>query len=100
MSESEQEEQVLRVQMKEQHFRKQNLLDQIPQMAISYQQYASRLVAMMGFIRFQHLGYQEDMQNRLSVLQADGKTEDEIFEIYAKEYAQKVEGKKIQETNV
>ena len=92
MSESEQEEQVLRVQMKEQQFRKQDQLDQITQMAISYQQYESRLVAMMGYIRFQHLNDLEESQTRMSMLKADGKSEDEIFEVFAREFAQKVEG--------
>ncbi|XP_071784125.1 uncharacterized protein [Asterias amurensis] len=92
MSEGEQQEQVLRVQMKEHHLRRTKDLEQIQRLVISYQHYDSRLVAMMGCLRSEFERQAMDHQSKVAMLQADGKTEDEIYEIFANENAQKVQG--------
>ena len=92
MSEGEQQEQVLRVQMKEHHLRRTKDLEQIQRLVISYQHYDSRLVAMMGCLRSEFERQAMDHQSKVAMLQADGKTEDEIYEIFSNENAQKVQG--------
>ncbi|XP_038068700.1 trichohyalin-like isoform X2 [Patiria miniata] len=92
MSEGEQQEQVLRVQMKEHRLRRSNDLDQIARLVVAYQHYDSRLVAMMGWLRSEFERRSMDHQSKVAVLRDEGKTEDQIYEIFANEYAQTVQG--------
>ena len=93
MSDGEQQEQVLRVQMKEHQLRRANDSDQISHLVISYQHYDSRLEAMMGCLRSEFERQSMDHQSKVAVLLNEGKTEDQIYEIFANEYAQRVQGK-------
>ncbi|XP_022097553.1 trichohyalin-like isoform X2 [Acanthaster planci] len=92
MSEGEQQEQVLRVQMKEHQLRRSSDLDQISRLVISYQHYDSRLEAMIGCLRSEFERQSMDHQSKVAVLLNEGKTEDQIYEIFANEYAQRVQG--------
>eukprot|EP00057_Strongylocentrotus_purpuratus_P011445 XP_011665919.1 PREDICTED: trichohyalin isoform X2 [Strongylocentrotus purpuratus] len=93
MRESEHEEQVLRVKTKEAEYRVKGDFEKITQLSVSYQLYPSTLISMMGYERLAHLKYLKELQDREKKMKADGKTSDEMYQVFVEEHMQKMQGR-------
>lgn len=92
MPESEREEQVLKIKTKHQQLIAQNEEHKVAQLSIGYQNYSSRLVAMMGYHREEQLQFMQDTQEKRGTLRADGKSEEEIVDTLTVDYSKLMEG--------
>ncbi|XP_041457735.1 trichohyalin-like isoform X3 [Lytechinus variegatus] len=93
MRESEHEEQVLRVKTKETEYRVKGDFEKITQLSVSYQLYNSTLISMMGYERLAHLKYLKELQDKEKKMKLDGKTSDEIYQVFSEEHMQKIQGR-------
>ncbi|PIK40892.1 putative trichohyalin isoform X4 [Apostichopus japonicus] len=92
MPESEREEQVLKIKTKHQQLIAQKEEHKVAQLSIGYQNYSSRLVAMMGYHREEQLQFMQDTQEKRGTLRADGKSEEKIVDTLTVDYSKLMEG--------
>ncbi|KAJ8047726.1 hypothetical protein HOLleu_06793 [Holothuria leucospilota] len=92
MSESEREEQVLKVKTKLKQLIEQNEVKKVSDLSISYQNYSSHLLAMMGYHREEQIQFMQDTKEKTGMLRADGKSEEEIMDILTSDYSKQMEG--------
>ncbi|XP_033123436.1 trichohyalin-like isoform X2 [Anneissia japonica] len=92
MSESEHEEHVLQVQLRVNEYIRQGVDEKILGLEIASHSYPSKLEALIGYTQDKHALYLENQKQTTSMLQADGKTEQEIYISFAKKYAESIQG--------
>ncbi|XP_077983007.1 uncharacterized protein LOC144437842 isoform X2 [Glandiceps talaboti] len=92
MSESEQQEILLQLQMKEKRYRKSNKIEKVNELPEAGQVYEQRLVAAMGDLAHLHENRQIEDENKRSQLLSDGKTDDEINEMFREGYLELLKG--------
>ncbi|XP_006816390.1 uncharacterized protein LOC102805466 [Saccoglossus kowalevskii] len=92
MSESEQQEMVMLLDIKEKKFRKEYQMDKLGALAETAQTYPHRLVALIGDLIQIHESRKVDDENHRTQLISDGCTEDEVNERLLKSHQELIEG--------
>ncbi|XP_071961658.1 uncharacterized protein [Antedon mediterranea] len=92
MTESEHEERLLQVQLRVNEYMRQGTADKILGLDIASHTYPSKLEAVIGYSQDKHALYLEDQKQTASLLQADGRTDEEIYILFANKYAESIQG--------
>ncbi|XP_070559138.1 trichohyalin-like isoform X2 [Ptychodera flava] len=92
LSESEQQELLLQLKVKEKRYRRENKVDKVGELAESQQLYERRLIATMGELLHIHENRRIDDESKRSQWLSDGKTDDDINETLNQEYQQLIKG--------